>query len=166
MIDAGVLGEDEKFELIEGEIVPVSPSRDPHERMKSALVLAVTRWLPDDLWFGVQSSIYLSEKTFVEPDLCVFRKALKSHEVKGPDVLLAIEVADSSLTFDRGTKALLYASHGVRESCVGDRCGDKGDVGAHRANRRRLDERARSPAERDSARDGAAGPANADRRSG
>jgi Uma2 family endonuclease len=120
MIDAGVLGEGEKFELIEGEIVPVSPSHDPHERMKSALVLALTRWLPEDLWFGVQSSIYLSEKTFVEPDLCIFRKELKSHNVKGPDVLLAIEVSDSSLNFDRGTKALLYASHGVRELWVID----------------------------------------------
>jgi Uma2 family endonuclease len=120
MIDAGVLGEGEKFELIEGEIVPVSPSHDPHERLKSALVLAITRWLPDDLWFGVESSIYLSEKTFVEPDLCIFRKELKSHDVKGPDLLLAIEVADSSLTFDRGTKALIYASNGVRELWVID----------------------------------------------
>jgi len=120
MIDAGVLGEDEKFELIEGEIVPVSPSHDPHERMKSALIMVISRWLPDDLWFGVQSSIYLSDKTFVEPDLCIFDKQLKSHDVKGSDLLLAIEVADSSLTFDRGTKALLYASHGVRELWVID----------------------------------------------
>jgi Uma2 family endonuclease len=120
MIDAGVLGEQEKFELIEGEIVPVSPSHDPHERMKSALLMAITRWLPADLWFGAQSSIYLSEKTFVEPDLCIFRRELKSHDVKGSDLLLAIEVADSSLTFDRGTKALLYAKHGVRELWVVD----------------------------------------------
>ena len=67
-----------------------------------------------------ESSIYLSEKTFVEPDLCIFREELKSHDVKGSDLLLVIEVADSSLTFDRGTKALLYASHGVRELWVVD----------------------------------------------
>jgi Uma2 family endonuclease len=120
MIQAGIIREDERFELIEGEIVPVSPSHDPHERMKSALVFAITRWLPDDLWFGVQSSIYLSEKTFIEPDLCLFRRELKSHDVKGSDLLLAIEVADSSLTFDRGTKALLYAKHGARELWVID----------------------------------------------
>ena len=45
---------------------------------------------------------------------------MKSHDVKGPDFLLVVEVADSSLTFDRGTKALLYASHGVRELWVID----------------------------------------------
>jgi Uma2 family endonuclease len=120
MIDAGVIGPEERFELIEGEIVPLSPSHDPHERIKSALVLALAPRLPDELWFGAESSIYLSEKTFVEPDLCVFRKDLKSHDVKGPDLLLVIEVADPSLTFDRGTKALHYASHGVRELWVID----------------------------------------------
>ena len=120
MIDAGVLGADEKFELIEGEIVPKSPSHDPHERMKSALILALTSRLPDGMWFGVESSIFLSEKTFVEPDLCFFKKELKSHDVRGPHLLLVIEVADSSLSFDRGTKALLYASHGVHELWVID----------------------------------------------
>ena len=120
MIDAGVLGPDEKFELIEGEIVPVSPSHDPHERVKSGLILAIGRWLPGDLWFGSESSVYLAEKTFVEPDICVFRRDLKSHELAGPDLLLVIEVADSSLTFDRGTKALLYAKYGARELWVVD----------------------------------------------
>jgi Uma2 family endonuclease len=120
MIDAGVLGESEKFELIEGEIVPMSPSHDPHERMKTALILAISSWLPKGFWFGSESSIYLAEKTFVEPDLCIFREELKSHELKGSDLSLVIEVADSSLAFDRGTKALLYASHGVRELWVID----------------------------------------------
>lgn len=120
MIDAGVIGEDEKFELIEGEIVPVSPSHDPHERIKTALIMVISRWLPEDLWFGTESSIFLTDKTFVEPDICIFRRELKSHDVKGSDLLLVIEVADSSLTFDRGTKALLYASHGVHELWVID----------------------------------------------
>src|SRR4051794_25585151 len=120
MIEAGIIGEDERFELIEGEIVPVSPSHDPHERMKSALIIALIRWLPADLWFGIQSSIYLSAKTFIEPDLCLFRRELRSHDLKGSDLLLAIEVADTSLAFDRGTKALLYAQHGARELWVVD----------------------------------------------
>jgi Uma2 family endonuclease len=120
MIDAGVIGPEERFELIEGEIVPLSPSHDPHERIKSALILAITPQLPADLWFGVESSIYLSERTFVEPDFCIFRRELKSHELKGSDLLLVVEVADTSLTFDRGTKALLYASHGVPELWVID----------------------------------------------
>src|ERR1041385_1482821 len=74
MIEAGVIREDEKFELIAGEIVPVSPSHDPHERIKSAVILAVTPLLPKDLWFGVESSMYLAEWTFRATDFVVFTR--------------------------------------------------------------------------------------------
>ncbi len=118
MIDAGVIGEDERFELIEGEIVPMSPKHDPHERIKVAFAIAISRRLPDDLWLGIEGTIYLAERTFVEPDLCIFRRELKIQEVKGADLLLVVEVADSSLAFDIGTKARLYASYGARELWV------------------------------------------------
>jgi len=118
MIDAGVLGQDEKFELIEGEIVPVSPSHDPHERIKSALILAIAPRLPKELWLGVGSSVYLAERTFVEPDLCIYDQNLTLERVKGPDLQLVIEVADSTLSFDLGPKARLYATYGVRELWV------------------------------------------------
>lgn len=118
MIEAGVIGEDEKFELIEGEIVPVSPSHDPHERVKSALIVAIARRLPDDLWLSVESSIYLAERTFVEPDLCIYDRRLMLEDVKGPDLMLVIEVADSTLAFDLGPKAQLYASYGAQELWV------------------------------------------------
>jgi len=118
MIDAGVLGRDEKFELIEGEIVPVSPSHDPHERVKSGLILAIAPHLPQDLWLGVGSSVYLAGRTFVEPDLCVYEQNLALADVRGPDLQLVIEVADTTLSFDLGQKAQLYASYGMRESWV------------------------------------------------
>jgi Uma2 family endonuclease len=118
MIDAGVLGEDEKFELIEGEIVPVSPSHDPHERLKSALILTIAPLLPEDLWLSVESSIYLAERTFVEPDLCIYSRKLMLRDVKGPDLQLVIEVADSTLAFDLGPKAQLYAAYGAQQLWV------------------------------------------------
>lgn len=118
MIEIGVIGADEKFELIEGEIVPVSPSHDPHERIKSALILALAPRLPKDLWLSVESSIYLAERTFVEPDLCIYDRKLMLKDVKGSDLQLVIEVADSSLAFDLGSKAQLYASYGVQELWV------------------------------------------------
>ena len=118
MIDAGIIGEDERFELIEGEIVPVSPSHDPHERVKSELLIWIARHLPNEFWLGVQSSIYLAERTFVEPDLCIYDRKLPLADVKGPDLQLVIEVADSTLAFDLGPKAQLYASFGVKELWV------------------------------------------------
>jgi Uma2 family endonuclease len=120
MIATGIIAHDENFELIEGEIVPMAAKYHAHERVKSALNLAIARTLPDDLWLGVESSIRLSEKTVVEPDLAIYPKMLRLEEVKGPDILLAIEVADTTLAYDKGVKAQLYAAYGVRELWVID----------------------------------------------
>ena len=57
MIDAGIIGEDEKFELIEGEIVMSAAKGFAHERIKSALTIAVVRALPDHLTIGVETTL-------------------------------------------------------------------------------------------------------------
>jgi Uma2 family endonuclease len=120
MQDADIISEDENFQLIEGEIVPMRAKTHIHELIKSALTLAVARALPERLWLGVATTIYLSPRTFVEPDLVVYPKGIKLEEVKGSDILLAIEVAATSLAYDRGLKARLYARHGVNELWVID----------------------------------------------
>jgi len=120
MQDAGIISEDENFELIEGEIVPMQAKTHVHELIKSALTLGVARALPDELWLGIESTIYLSPNTFVEPDLVVYPKGIKLEQVKGSDILLAIEVALTSLPYDRGLKAALYARHGFQELWVFD----------------------------------------------
>jgi Uma2 family endonuclease len=120
MQDAGIIAEDENFELIEGEIVPMQAKTHTHELIKSALTIGIARALPDRLWFGVESTMYLSANTFVEPDLVVYPKGIKLEDVKGSDILLAIEVAASSLAYDRGLKAQLYARYDARELWVVD----------------------------------------------
>ncbi len=115
MQDAGIISDEENFELIEGEIVPMQAKTHAHELIKSTLTLAVARALPDHLWFGVETTIYFSANTFVEPDLVIYPRGIKLEEVKGSDILLAIEVAATSLAYDRGLKARLYARHGVNE---------------------------------------------------
>jgi Uma2 family endonuclease len=120
MQDAGIVSEDENFELIEGEIVPMQAKTHTHELIKSTLNIGIARALPDRLWLGVESTIYLSADTFVEPDLVVYPKGIKLEDVKGSDILLAIEVAVTSLAYDRGLKARLYARHGVNEVWVID----------------------------------------------
>jgi Uma2 family endonuclease len=120
MQDAGIVSEDENFELIEGEIVPMQAKTHMHELVKSTLNIGIARALPDRLWLGVESTIYLSAETFVEPDLVIYPKGIKLEDVKGSDILLAIEVAATSLAYDRGLKARLYARHGVSELWVVD----------------------------------------------
>ncbi len=120
MQDEGIISEDENFELIEGEIVPMQAKSHAQELIKVALTIAIARALPDHLWMGVESTLYLSPNTFVEPDLTVYPKGPRLEDVKGRDILLAIEVAATSLAYDRGLKAELYARYGVNELWVID----------------------------------------------
>jgi Uma2 family endonuclease len=120
MQDAGIISEHENFELIEGELVPMRAKTHVHELIKSTLNIALVRALPDNLWLGVESTMYLSKRTFVEPDLVVYPRGIKLEEVKGTDITLAIEVALTSLKYDRGLKAQIYSRYGVRELWVID----------------------------------------------
>lgn len=120
MVEAGIIAEDENFELIDGELVPMSPKGNQHEVIKAALNRVFARHAPDDLRLAIETSLYLDERTFVEPDLCLYPLRILPEDVNGSDVLLAIEVAGSSLGYDRGLKARIYARHGVNEFWVVD----------------------------------------------
>lgn len=120
MQDAGIISEEENFELIEGEIVPMGPKYSAHERIKSKMVMSMSRACPSSLIVGIETSIFLSVNTFVEPDISLYPERLNSQQVRGPDVLLAVEVAATSLAYDLDLKAKLYARHGVREYWVID----------------------------------------------
>jgi Uma2 family endonuclease len=126
MIDTGILGEDERFELVEGDIVMMASKGIAHERIKSALLIAVARALPDDLTMGVEVTLRLTDMTMLESDIAVFPKELFRRSATGyarldpGEARLVIEVAVSSLAYDRGLKAKLYARHRVREFWVVD----------------------------------------------
>ncbi len=119
MQDLGVIDEDEKFELIEGDLVMMQAKNAPHERFKLALNRALAKTLPDHLQLGVETSLVLDAQTVLEPDLSVF-PMMDSTSVRGPDVLLAIEVATATLRRDLNLKAALYARYGVQELWVLD----------------------------------------------
>ncbi len=120
MQEVGIISDDENFELVEGEIVPMQAKSHFHELVKSSLNLKLARALPEHLWLGIESSLYLSERTFLEPDLSIYPRGMKLESVKGTDVLLAIEVSASTLAYDRGLKARLYARYGIQELWVID----------------------------------------------
>jgi Uma2 family endonuclease len=120
MVEAGVLEDDDKIELIEGEIVwKMQAKHFPHERIKLAFNRALSRALPDDLQLGVETTVYLSDITFVDPDLSIF-PMMDTEQVRGTDLLLAIEVAHTTLAKDLRLKASVYAKYGVREYWVID----------------------------------------------
>ena len=120
MQEAGIISDEENFELIEDEIVPMQAKTHVHELIKSALGMGLARTLPPNLWLGFESTMYLSKNTFVEPDLVVYPRGIELEEVKGTDIVLAIEVALTSVKYDRDLKAQIYARYGVRELWVID----------------------------------------------
>jgi Uma2 family endonuclease len=120
MVAAGIIDEDERFELIGGEVVPMSPKGARHELVKITLGEHLHRLAGPDLWVGQETTLWLDEITFVEPDFCVWPRAIAPVEQRGYDVLLAIEIADTSLSYDRGRKTGIYAAYGISEVWVID----------------------------------------------
>ena len=118
MVKVGILGVDERFELIGGEVVPMSPKGIRHERIKGTLTKYWHRRLPDGIEFIQETTFRLDEDTFVEPDFVFFRTSDGLAGLKPETCLLAVEVADSSLLYDLHRKARLYAAFGVREVWV------------------------------------------------
>jgi Uma2 family endonuclease len=119
--EEGVLNDRDSFELIEGEIVPMAAAKaNAHEQMKSRLVRSLVTATPGDIGVYVEPSITFSEGTLLEPDIALWPFGAIMEEVRGPDLLLVVEVANSSLAFDLRVKSALYASFGVRDYWVVD----------------------------------------------
>jgi len=120
MVETGILGLEERFELIGGEIVPMSPKGIIHERMKVSLCTFLIENRGRGIEVAQETTLYLSDNTFIEPDFVLYSEQDGLENLSGEKVLLAIEVADSSLEYDLGRKAALYAEFGVRELWVID----------------------------------------------
>jgi Uma2 family endonuclease len=120
MVAAGVMEEDERVELIGGELVPMSPNGNHHEVMKAALLRRWYRITPDEVGIVPETTFRLSEDTYLEPDVVIYPRASGLRGLTGANVLLVVEIADSSLSYDIGRKATLYASFGIRELWVID----------------------------------------------
>jgi len=120
MVRAGLMSEDERIELIGGELVPMSPKGIRHEVLKSALNLYWGERRPKSCSFVPETTLRLSLDTFLEPDFVVYPREVGLANIKGENVLLVVEVADTSRRYDLGRKSKLYASFGVRELWVID----------------------------------------------
>ena len=118
MAEAGILTEDDRVELIDGVIVEMSPVGSRH----IGCVNLYTRWLSqlvgDRAILQVQGSIHLDDDTEPQPDLALLRDRpdfYSSSHAEPSDVLLLIEVADSSVGYDRHEKLPRYARAGIPE---------------------------------------------------
>ena len=118
MAETGILSPDARVELIDGEIVEMSPIGGPHVAAVDRLNRIFTRGVGDDVIVRVQGPIALSNDGEPEPDVVLLRYREDFYADDHPSeeaVLLIVEVADTSESYDRRTKAPLYAQHGIPE---------------------------------------------------
>ena len=116
MIDAGILDEDEKVQLIDGMLVAMTPQGRPHVFVIQRLNRLLARALGDEFEVLTQLPLTLGKDSESEPDLAVVRAQDAASRTHHPaTALLVIEVSGDSLRFDRRTKAALYARTGIPE---------------------------------------------------
>jgi Uma2 family endonuclease len=120
LVDLGVLGKSDRVELIDGELVPMAAKGIKHEFVRHVLLNWIIGRLPKGLSLGSEPGWRPGGDTYAEPDLFIFPDTFDAPTVPPTEVLLLVEVARSSLKFDREVKARLYASLGVREYWVVD----------------------------------------------
>ena len=116
--DAGILGEDDRIELIEGEMIEMAPIGTRHlakvNRLSRMLALAAG----EHAIVSTQNPILLPPRSEPQPDIALLKPSTDDYETRLPtakDILLLVEIADVTIAYDRDVKIPLYAQHAVPE---------------------------------------------------
>ena len=118
--EAGFFTEYDQFELLGGEMVPMSPEGRRHVMIRSKLALHLSglALASGGLMVVSEPQFNLSSDTYLKPDILVHPIAIETYDLRPAEALLLVEIADTSLRYDIKTKMPLYAEHGVPEYWV------------------------------------------------
>ena len=131
MAEAGILTEDDRVELIEGEIVDMSPIGSRHAACVKRMTSFFYRQVGQKAIVSVQDPIRLTERSEPQPDVALLRPRPDFYTQAHPgseDVLLVVEVAETSPDYDRTVKVPLYARSGIPEVWLVDLAGEGVEV--------------------------------------
>lgn len=116
MAELGILGDNERLELIEGEIIPMSPQGSRHVQAVALAQRACERAFGTGYWVRAQFPLAVGETSMPEPDIAVVRGNIGDYPDQHPDTaLLVIEASDTTLGLDRVGKASMYAKERIPE---------------------------------------------------
>ena len=127
LAERGILREDDRVELIDGQVVQMTPIGARHAGRVNYLTKTLVDLVGDDGIVAVQNPLTLGSRSQPQPDLLVATHHPEFYGKRLPppaDVLLLIEVADSSVDYDRDVKIPLYARAGIPEVWLVDLSGD------------------------------------------
>ncbi|MEX2156155.1 MAG: Uma2 family endonuclease [Gemmatimonadales bacterium] len=134
--ELGILGEDDRVELIDGQVVEMTPIGAAHVSCVNRLNALFAPLAGREATLSVQNPLVLSEHQEPQPDFTVLRHRPDGYRARLPgptDVLLVIEVADTSLAYDRDVKIPRYARASIPEAWLVDLTGDR--IGVYREPR-------------------------------
>ncbi|PSB51286.1 Uma2 family endonuclease [filamentous cyanobacterium Phorm 6] len=123
MNEAGVFGENERVELIEGEILQMAAISPRHASCLRRLIRQFRQLPEESAILDVQNPIQLTEKTEPQPDVVLLQPRADYYETAHPvpsEVLLLVEVSDSTVDFDRDVKVPNYSRSGIQEVWLWD----------------------------------------------
>jgi Uma2 family endonuclease len=116
MLETGVIGDDPRVELLDGQIVEMEPVNTPHVNRVKDLYDRLQKQFADRTDIYSQSPIELPQDGRPQPDLTILKSgSAREHLPQPEDVLLLIEVSDSTLEKHRNAKLALYARDGINE---------------------------------------------------
>ncbi len=123
MVATGVLTKYDRIELIDGEMLNMPPIGLRHSAVRDRLTKLFVLCAGDSAIVSPGRSVQLGEYSMPQPDLMLLKAREDFYAAQiaaAPDVLLIVEISDSSLAFDQGAKRALYARYGVTEYWVVD----------------------------------------------
>ena len=121
MWETGIFTDDDRVELIDGEIIEMSPIGQPHAALVANLNRLLLHAVGDRAVVWIQGPVRIPPRSLPQPDLALLRpRSYMSESTTTADVLLVVEVADSSRRYDRTVKLRLYARAGIPEYWIID----------------------------------------------
>lgn len=120
---SGILKEEDKVELVQGEIVEMSPIGPKHASTVTRIVRLLTEIFRDQYLISPQNPIQLGLDSEPEPDIVILKEKADFYATRHPkaeEVVFIIEVADSTLQYDKEVKLALYAQSGIAEYWIVD----------------------------------------------
>jgi Uma2 family endonuclease len=125
MIEAGVLSKSDRVELIEGEMFEVAPIGARHAAISRRINALLSRSVGNLAVVDIGGPVKLGEFSEPQPDVMLLRPSDYNTQIpEASDVILLIEISDSTLASDRSSKLALYARHGIPEYWIVDLAGE------------------------------------------
>jgi Uma2 family endonuclease len=115
LAEVGILGEDDRVELLDGQIMVMAPIGENHRTVVDLLAELFTDQRKGRYLVGVQNPVRIDDEDEPRPDVVLYDRSVIGRHPAPADVFLIVEVADTSLEYDQRSKIPVYASAGIKE---------------------------------------------------